>query len=899
VGRDAERGRVAAFVEAVPHGARALLIRGDPGIGKTALWRWAVNECEVNGFSVLVTRAAEEEMPLGLTGLVDLFERVDLDAGALIADDNLFARGRAVLSALRTLSAERPVLIAIDDLQWLDQASARALRYALRRLDDDPVGVLATLRQPDRDDPLTVATTLPPGRSEILTLGPLGLGALRRLLGHTVTAISRPMLQRIHEVSGGNPLYALELARSLTAAGEATHPDVLALPDSLQAAISQRLEAVTPELAVVLEAVSALGQSSVRELRQALPEADTDALLAQAEQQGLLVVGQELRVRFAHPLLGSAVYGAMSPLVRTALHARLAAAATDEDVRARHLALCTDDPDSEVAALLEDAATRAREREAFNLAADFAGHGVRLTPPEDVDALLRRSLAEIGDRAIAGELRRALTRADELVARLPPGHARCEALLMRAYIEDDDVMSGVAMLRRALDDAGDDERLRGRVLDHLGWSLALFAGDLPAGLECKRESVELADHTGDAQMQMSSLGFLAYLEALAGTPRPDLMARAVELEAAGGKPILWTSPRTLLAETLFWSGDLEAARTLFEAVHEDGLRAGTEAHHPYSMFDLALVECAAGNLATAEAFVQEGLEAARDAEDPWGERLLLYPLSLVDAWLGRSDRAREAAERRLQEASAKGERPGIVRARGVLGLLALSEADAEAAVGELAPGVELLLAMGYQNPGAFPLLPDAIEAFAACGEIAAAGALLGRLERQADAIASDWSRAACARARGAILLAGAAPDDAVPVLKHAAAAFHRLGYAPDAARATLLLGRAQLRAGQRTQASDALAHARSRFAAMGAALWEARAIDDLERAAPGRSDGALTPAERRIAALVAQGLKNREISQALYMSVGTVEAHLTRTYRKLGIRSRSELARRVVEGDVE
>jgi DNA-binding CsgD family transcriptional regulator len=468
---------------------------------------------------------------------------------------------------------------------------------------------------------------------------------------------------------------------------------------------------------------------------------------------------------------------------------------------------------------------------------------------------------------------------------------------MRAYIEDDDVLKGVAMLRQALDDAGTDERLRGRVLDHLGWALALFAGDLPAGLECKREAVEIADRTGDARMQMSSLGFLAYLEALAGTPRPDLMARAVGLEAQRGKPLLWTSPRTLLAETRFWAGDLDEARALFEAVHEEGVRAGTEAHHPYSMFDLALVACAAGELTTAEALVQEGLEAARDAEDPWGERLLLYPLALVDAWLGRSDRARESAGRRLREAAVKGERPGMVRAHGVLGLLALSEGDAESAVGELAQGVELLVAMGYQNPGAFPLLPDAIEAFASCGEIAAADALLVRLERQAEAVASEWARAACARSRGAILLAGAAPAEAVPVLEHAVTAFDRLGCGPDAARSVLLLGRALLRGGQRTQASDALADARLRFAAMGAPLWEARASDDLERAAPGRSAGALTPAERRIAALVAQGLKNREIAQTLYMSVGTVEAHLTRTYRKLGIRSRSELARRVVEGD--
>src|SRR5262249_55228656 len=163
----------------------------------------------------------------------------------------------------------------------------------------------------------------------------------------------------------------------------------------------------------------------------------------------------------------------------------------------------------------------------------------------------------------------------------------------------------------------------------------------------------------------------------------------------------------------------------------------------------------------------------------------------------------------------KGERPGVVRARGVLGLLALSEGDGESAVGELAQGVELLVAMGYGHPGAFPLLPDAVEPFASCGEIAAAEALPARLARQAEAgaVASAWARAAGARSRGAILLAGAAPDDAVPVVKHAAAVFDRLGYRTDAARATLLLGRALLRAGQRTQAADALADARSRFAA--------------------------------------------------------------------------------------
>ena len=146
VSRDPERARVQAFVAALPRDAQALLIRGEPGIGKTAVWRHAVQECTHAGFEVLVTRPAKDEMPLGLAGLVDLLDHVDLDTTVLLAEQNPFARGRALLAALRRLARDGPVVVAIDDLQWLDLASARALRYALRRLDVEPVGVLATVR---------------------------------------------------------------------------------------------------------------------------------------------------------------------------------------------------------------------------------------------------------------------------------------------------------------------------------------------------------------------------------------------------------------------------------------------------------------------------------------------------------------------------------------------------------------------------------------------------------------------------------------------------------------------------------------------------------------------------------------------------------------------------------
>jgi hypothetical protein len=675
---------VQAFVAALPHEARALLIRGEAGIGKTAVWRHAVDECVHAGFEVLVTRPAKDEMPLGLAGLVDLFDRVELDTAALLAEENPFARGRLLLAALRRLARDGPVVVAIDDLQWLDLASVRALRYALRRLDAEPVGVLATVRAgQDREDQLAPASILPRGRCEELDVGPLDLEALRRVLGPVVDPISRPALRRIHEVSGGNPLYAIELARGL-AADTAGAGGGLHLPESLRAAIARRLESVGDELSGVLDVVSALGPTSVKGLCQVLGDVDLDALLARAERLALLVVEEDLRVRFSHPLVGSVAYARMRPLARRALHARLAAGATDPDVRARHLALSTDEPSAPISRVLEDAAERARARGAIDLAAEFAGHSLRLTPPGDAGAALRRALREIEDLAVAGEMSRALRLADRLVATLPAGPGRAEVLVKRAYVEDDHVDRTEALLRGALDDAGADERLRGYVIDQLGWLRGMFKGDLAGGLARAREAAALAVRLGDKPLEMTCTGALAYLEGLGGTLRPELMTRAVGLEAEIGNPVMWTSPRALHAEHLLWAGDLPASRALFDEVRDSCVRSGAEINQPYCLFDLALVECAAGNLLAADNLAREGIRAARDAEDAWGARLLLYPLSLVEAWTGRAAAARASAGRRLEEATAGGERPGIVRARGVLGLLALSEDDSEAAALELA-----------------------------------------------------------------------------------------------------------------------------------------------------------------------------------------------------------------------
>jgi DNA-binding CsgD family transcriptional regulator len=892
VGRDAELSYVERLSARLPEGARGLVFRGEPGIGKTALWRQGIALLQGAGHRTLLCRPAEEEMSLVAGGLADLFEGTDVDVAALREGDDPLARGRAVLESLRRLAGDGPVVVAIDDVQWLDSVSARALRYALRRLDEEPVGVLATVR-PSAHLPhvLSVQTALPAGRCAVVELAPLSLGALRRVLGGIVAAISRPALVRIHAASGGNPLYAIELARAgWGSAGTA-------LPDSLREVLTRRLEGAPGELTPLLRTVSALGPSPVSALRPLLPDEDLDALLETAEAHELLVVEEDLTVRFTHPLVGSAVYSMTNPLARRSLHVSLARAATEPDLRARHLALSTDGHDEDVAASLEEAAGRARARGAPDVASDFAGHSVRLTPPDEEEGRRRRALLEIEQLAAAGEVRRALDRSDRLVESLAPGTGRVEALVQRADLEDDDRATAERLLLGALAEAGEDERLRGRVLHRLAQLRRLRIGDVPGAIECAREALTLAESVGDPTLEASAAAYLAHLEALAGRPRPALIERAVQLEdAIGGLP-LSVGPRSLLAKHHLWAGDLDAARAVLEHVQADARRAGNVMKRPQHSYDLTLVECAAGNLGTAFDVVREGIEAAQDAENTYAERELLYPLALVQALSGRSRDARATVKRLREEAVRHGVRPLLVRAASVLGLLELSEGHVEAAVRPLADAARQLDEMGFANPGAFPILLDAIEALAGAGEVAGAQTLVDRLESQAAAVASPWSDAGARRARGIVLLAEG-DAGAADAFGEAHGTYERLGFRLDAARSALGLGRALRRAGRRSLAAETLVDARARLAAIGAPLWEARAAEELERASPGRAAGELTAAERSVARLVAEGKKNREIAQTLYMGVATVEAHLTRIYRKLDIRSRSELTRLVADGAV-
>ena len=318
----------------------------------------------------------------------------------------------------------------------------------------------------------------------------------------------------------------------------------------------------------------------------------------------------------------------------------------------------------------------------------------------------------------------------------------------------------------------------------------------------------------------------------------------------------------------------------------------------YYAYELALLAWSAGELDEAARLVGQASEWASDAGDVFATALLLYPAGLVAAVQGRIRDARAVAGDILEGRPTPPSRLDVALARRVLGLASLSLGDDADAARELGEAAGILDEIGVGHPGFAGVLPDAVEALARAGDVARAAELCARLDWQAAAVGGQWAPAVAERSRGLVLLAAGDARRAAPHLEAAVAALDAGGHRIDAARAELAYGRALLRGGKRTQAGDALAAARARFAEMGALLWERRALEELERAAPGRAGGQLTPAECRVAAGVARGLKNREIGQALFMSVATVEAHLTRIYRKLGIASRSDLTRLVADGSV-
>lgn len=922
IGRESELGLVARFLDALPEGPSALVIRGEAGIGKTTLWNEAVASARRSSYTVASCRPTQTEAKLPYLGLGDLFtdvpdevlselpipQRRALEVALLRTEgegDPLQQRAvsAAVLNTLVTWARSTPLLVAIDDVQWLDPPTTRVLRFAVRRIARGGVGILAAIRTGGADDdPLDLRSALQAGHLHRLKVGPLGPQALDRLLRwHLDVALPGPTLRRIEETAGGNPFFALELGRELLDTEASAIPgQPLPAPSSLTDLLGARLARLSEPTRKALLVLSALSRPSVDVLRAAstTPEAVPDAL-EEGSDAGIIEL-REGTLRFTHPLLAAVTYSTASRVELRGLHARLAELVDDPEERAHHLGLSAEGPDDAIAAAMDEAATRAARRGAPDAAATLLEQAMRLTSPAAVHDSLRRKLAAADQHVAAGDTARARVLLEEVVATSEAGATRARALhrLSRVRVLERGFGAAPPLLRQALEEAGEDPALRAAIERELVFTLTQM-GALSEAMPHARAGLLAAEASGQPALLADALNHLCMAEFLLGDGVDEqLLDRAIAMDAQVGPAPLQEHPgmgtgRLPLAMTLRWADRFDEARDLLRALHREHLEHGDEGSLTPVLFGLGELECLAGDWRTARRLADEGHELARRTGQAVTERVSLALEAMVEASWGNVEVARTGAETALALSEAADDPRFVIRNLKTLGFIELSLGDPVGASGYFERGLELERTAGY-DPCVLRLVPDAVEAMLAMGRLEDARPLIEVLEDHGRRHDHPWAVATGARCRGLLEAASGNLDEAEGALERSIAGFERLPQPFELARTLLAMGVVLRRSKRRRMARESLERALAMFEALGARLWVERSRIELGRIG-GRPSSplVLTPTEERIAELVAEGQTNREVAASLFLSVKTVETNLTRIYRKLGVGSRRELARRM------
>ena len=725
-----------------------------------------------------------------------------------------------------------------------------------------------------------------------LEIAPLSPGAVHALLHARIgLTLSRRTLRQVHDLAGGNAFYALELGRALQRSeAPPTAGQALPVPPNLRALVADRLAQLPAETRNALATVAALSRPSIALVRETGHE--TEALhpafaahVLEADNDGL---------RFSHPLLASTAYEDVDPVARRALHRRLAELVADDEERARHLALAVDGPDADVAAALERAAHHARARGASASAAELGEQAQRLTPPGAGADRHRRTVAAALYCFDAGDPDRAIELLEDARAAASPGSQRAEALavLARLHRFGGDQPLAVELARQALAEAGSDDRVRALAAQGLAATLFFLREDLHEGVQLATVAAEHAARAGEVALEMEARADKGLLECLVGQPEAaaTLRALAEDFQPPSYARVLST-PAQSRGVLALWT-DLPEASRLLRAGREATLARGDDGSAPMVLANLAVSDYLEGRWTQATQVVEEAFDLALQTGQRPQHAWAFSVRALVRASLGFEAEARADAEQALALVGTRGMAAARIHAVWALGLLELS-LDRPAETERLAaPERERLLAAGVGEPGSMRFLPDEIEALVALGRDGEAETLLEWLERQGRLLDRPSALAASARCRGLLAASKGETDGALEAFDRALAEHERVANPFERARTLLVLGAARRRAKQKAGAREALRKALSLFDDLGARLWSDRAQSELAKIG-GRtaSPDELTPAERRIAELVAAGRTNKEVASALYLSDRTVEGHLTSIYRKLGVRSRAELAR--------
>jgi DNA-binding CsgD family transcriptional regulator len=899
LGRDGEFDQLLRVLDRLQVTSAGLLISGDAGIGKTTVLEAGLAEARARGYRVLSSRAGSAEAPLSFVGIGDLLDEIVAEVLPVLPPSQRRALtaalglgqsettpearllGFALLNSLRGLAVEQPVVVAVDDLQWLDTPSGELLVFAFRRVTDASVGLLATARG-------AVGAAAPFGldrelasRLERLELGPLSLGALQRLLREQLAAPpSRPLLRRIHERSGGNPFYALELARALAERGEER------LPESLRSLVADRIDRLPPEVIDLLVTLAAAAHPTLT-LVHAL---GADAALDAAEKEGVVTV-EGVRIRFAHPLLAAGAHDGATSGRRRAAHRRLVALVDDPEQRARHLALAAEGPDEETAAALDGAASSALARGAPGVAGELTEQALAMTPRDDHEAIRRRRLEAARRWRTVGNTKRQRVLLQEALADAREDREKAEPLWQLAALAGDegDGRSARTLINEAIRSATGDDKLSAEMYLDAIW----LERGLGGGLEQAQAALDHAKRSGDVTLEAEALSSFAHAAFSHGLGyRVDLFEEALELEKQARFIDAERRPITRYGLTAKWADDIPRSRELLERAAARALK-DEDASAAIVLYFLSWLHLIAGEWERALERADESRQIALDAGRDGVAGGALLTRAIVEAHLGQLDEARVHLDQTRE--LAREAKSGLLDAYGVLwawgvALVALSSGQPQVAVDELVPAVKRLQERGLEEPGYHPWFPTCVEALIQVGRVDDAETLTAWFEERAVRLQRRWALATCAHAGAAIAAARGDLDHAIQELERALQVHESVDRPFDRTCTLMLYGQTLRRAKRRRLARETLTEALSGFERLGAPLWADRARGELARIGGRAPSGGLTPTEGRIAALVAAGKSNKEVAAELFVTVRTVETNLSRIYAKLGLRSRGELA---------
>jgi DNA-binding CsgD family transcriptional regulator len=903
IGREPELKVLGEFVAGPADGA-ALVLKGSPGVGKTTLWHAGRDAALGCGVRVLSARPNSAETSLSFVGLADLLDGIEpevlgglpapqrrgLEIALLRADPagepaEPRAMAFGLLNLLRQLAASRPLLVAVDDLQWLDQPTAEMLAFAVRRLHGPSVRFLFAARGGPSS---SLERALAPAGPQILEVGPLTVGAMRRMLSDRLgLALPRYVLRQVFETTFGYPLFALEVGRTLAERGVPALGQDLPVPDTVEELLGKRVSQLAGPVRTLLLALALGGDLDWNQLTTlAGPGAVKDALAA-----GVVVADGD-RARAAHPLLAAAARKHSGPAECRACHLGLAGVIAEGDRRARHLALGTPYPGERLARVIAAGAAMAAARGAARDAAELGEHALRLTPPESgerVERMLR--LASYLERA--GERQRVTDLLVPELSSLPKGGPRVRAWMLlseggaiRSYFDK------APYFDRALSECGSDPSLRAEVLARK--SLSTAAEGVERLAEAEAWAVQaLRDAAGAGpEAERLALRALGWSRCLRGRPIDDLCERFDAASTTTSSVI--DSPEPLAGLRLVWRGEVERARAILSEFLAVADERGEGVGYAWLRLNMCELE-----LRTAR------WDAASRLLDEWGEsddqRSLITPTyqrcrALLAAGRGEAQAAEQWAAPAFADAQARGYRWQVLEASRALGLAALVAHQPGDAIGWLRAVWQHTQDQGVEEPGAFPVAPDLVEALVEAGEPGEAAVVSARLGELAELHAHPWGLASAKRCDGVVrLYSGKRDDQAAAQMTEAAADFGRLGLSFDQARTLLALGRPLRRAKRWGAARAALQEAEAAFERLGSPGWAAEVQSELARVGARRPSpsGELTPTEQHVAELAAEGRSNKEIARALHVTVSTVEAHLSRVYAKLDVRSRAQLASRL------